>query len=60
VQQLNAYSFTTTYSESQGHHAGSTTKMLLNFEAEAKSLRPRSKGPEDKIETETKILASML
>jgi len=36
-------------------------KMLLNFEAEAKSLRPRSKGPEAEAryyEAETKILAS--
>jgi len=28
--------------------------MLLNFEAEAKSLRPRSKGPEAKAEVEPK------
>jgi len=39
--------------------------MLLNFEAEAKSLRPTTKGPEAEAdargyeaETETKILAS--
>jgi len=39
--------------------------MLLNFEAEAKSLRPRPKGPEAEAEmrgyeteTEAKILAS--
>ena len=38
-------------------------KMLLNFEAEAKSLRPRSKGPEAEAryyEAETKILALRL
>jgi len=43
--------------------------MLLNFEAEAKSLRPRTKGPETKAEaeardyeaeTDTKILTSLL
>ena len=42
-------------------------KMLLNFEAEAKSLRPRSKRPEAEAEAEardyeaeTKILALRL
>ena len=34
--------------------------MLLNFEAEAKSMRPRPKGHEVKAETEAKILASRL